>query len=162
MSTPDMELVLTGEQEESFGWVFFWDHRKHVETGDLAYAIAGNSPFLVLRESGEVTSLGTAYPTEHYLEPYRRAEQESRGFERTRVERLVLMDHLVSSGDRERHFVLAEPVFLKAGAVVSVDGGVLIVEHPDGTATRHPGEEEMRCGGWEPLGSAIGRRVRTG
>jgi hypothetical protein len=80
-------------------------------------------------------------------------------FERTRVDRLILVDHLVSSGDLERHFALKEPVFVEAGAVISADGAVLVVEHPDGTITRHPGGEEMWCRGWAPLGSTVGRRV---
>jgi hypothetical protein len=80
-------------------------------------------------------------------------------FPRTRVDRLIMVDHLVSSGDRERHFALKDPVFIEAGAIIGVYGDELVVEHADGTTTRHPGGEEMRCRGWEPLGSDIGRRL---
>jgi hypothetical protein len=79
-------------------------------------------------------------------------------FERTQVDRLLLIDHLISSDERERHFALQEPVFVEAGAIISVDGDELVVEHADGTTSRHPGGEEMWCRGWEPLGSDIGRR----
>jgi hypothetical protein len=82
-----------------------------------------------------------------------------KGFERTRVDRLLLIDHLVASGEREKHFVLSEPVFVEAGCIVSVDGEALLVEHADGSTTRHAGGEELWCRGWEPMGSDIGRRV---
>jgi hypothetical protein len=75
------------------------------------------------------------------------------GFPRTRVDRLTLVDHLVSSGDRERHFVLREPVFLEAGVVIGVVGPTLVVEYPDGTTSTYPGGEEMWCRGYQPLGS---------
>jgi hypothetical protein len=69
----DLEFVLLDDatQEEPFGWVYFYDSRQHIESQDDSDVLAGNSPMLVLRESGEVRSLGTAYPTEHYLKPYR-------------------------------------------------------------------------------------------
>ena len=37
----DLDLVLVEEamMEKEFGWVFFYDNRKHLETGDFRYAI---------------------------------------------------------------------------------------------------------------------------
>jgi len=60
--------------EHAFGWVFFYNSRKFLETGDLQFALGGNAPLLVNRESGEVVPLGTARPTEHYIAEYEKRE----------------------------------------------------------------------------------------
>jgi hypothetical protein len=74
MGTGDDDYVLLPERtmEEPFGWVFFYDSRRHVRTGADADRLAGNAPMLVLRTTGELKILGTAHPIEHYLVEYRR------------------------------------------------------------------------------------------
>jgi hypothetical protein len=71
----NLDLILIDEptMTEPYGWVFFYDDRRHFETGDDKYLIAGNAPLLVLRDTGEVRLLGTARPTQFYLAPYRGA-----------------------------------------------------------------------------------------
>jgi hypothetical protein len=66
------ELVVLEDRTiaRSWGWVFFYTSRLWRETGDLKYAIAGNAPFLVERETGRILPLGTAYSPEKYLEAY--------------------------------------------------------------------------------------------
>ena len=44
-------------RDESFGWVFFWDDRRYIETGDDLYSIEGNLPLVVLRKTGQVMYL---------------------------------------------------------------------------------------------------------
>jgi hypothetical protein len=63
------ELVLLSAKtiERSFGWVFFYDSKLHVETGDLRYALAGNAPIVITRADGRIHETGTAHPLEHYL-----------------------------------------------------------------------------------------------
>ena len=41
-----------------------------METGELSAQLAGNSPFLIDRQSGALHVLGTAKPLESYLEDY--------------------------------------------------------------------------------------------
>lgn len=53
-----------------YGWVFFYNSKRYLETGDLSYALAGNAPFIVNRYDGSVTGTGTAYRLEHYLAEY--------------------------------------------------------------------------------------------
>ena len=53
-----------------WGWVFFYDSRKHHETGDFKYAIAGNAPYIVNRFDGSMHVTGTARATEHYIAEY--------------------------------------------------------------------------------------------
>jgi hypothetical protein len=67
-------LVLLDEStiEKSYGWIFFYSSKGWLETRDIKYAIAGNAPFLVKRDTGEVRVFGTARPTEWYVEQYER------------------------------------------------------------------------------------------
>ena len=70
----DDEVVIVDDAtiERQWGWVFFFTSRKWHETGDIAYALAGNAPLIVERVSGNVVSTGTAFPVEHYMEAYER------------------------------------------------------------------------------------------
>jgi hypothetical protein len=54
-----------------YGWIFFYDSQRHIETGDVADAIAGGGPVVVLAATGEIHELGSR------LAP----ELEVRGFE---------------------------------------------------------------------------------
>jgi len=67
-------LVLLDEHtiEKPYGWIFFYNSKGWLETGDTKYAIAGNAPFLVERDTGELRVFGTARPTEWYMEQYER------------------------------------------------------------------------------------------
>src|SRR5262245_31317707 len=58
--------------EKPYGWIFFYNSKGWLETGDTKYAIAGNAPFLVRRDTGEVRVFGTARPTEWYVEQFER------------------------------------------------------------------------------------------
>jgi immunity protein 35 of polymorphic toxin system len=70
-------LVLLDERtiEKPYGWIFFYTSKGWLETGDMKYAIAGNAPFLVERDTGEVRVFGTARSTEWYVEQYERGFQ---------------------------------------------------------------------------------------
>lgn len=59
-------------REESFGWVFFWQSEAFVKSGDFRDQLGGNAPFVILRESGERLTTGTAHPIDHYLDEIRR------------------------------------------------------------------------------------------
>jgi hypothetical protein len=56
--------------DRPYGWVFFYQSREYLRTGDYADAFAGNSPIIVNRVTGECTETGTAYPIEQYLHEY--------------------------------------------------------------------------------------------
>jgi len=66
------ELVLVDAStiERSFGWVFFYDSRRHVQTGDFRDALVGNAPILVTKADGKIHVTGTALPLEEYLKSY--------------------------------------------------------------------------------------------
>ena len=73
----DYELALLEDKTltKEFGWIFFYNTKKYVETKDFRDMLGGNAPFIVDKDSGELTETGTAHPVEHYIEEY----EQSRG-----------------------------------------------------------------------------------
>ncbi|MGS1077700.1 YrhB domain-containing protein [Pseudoxanthomonas beigongshangi] len=65
-------LIDASTIERPWGWVFFHTSRRWRETGDVGYAIAGNAPLLVERDTGRVLTTGTARPIEKCIEAYER------------------------------------------------------------------------------------------
>lgn len=67
-----VELILLDEftLERAFGWVFFYDSKRHHETGSISDAIAGNAPLVVTSADGRVHVTGTALPIEYYLQKF--------------------------------------------------------------------------------------------
>lgn len=59
-------------REEEFGWVFFYNTKRFVETGDVGWSLGGNAPLIVDRRTGQLHVTGTAYPIEHYIEEFRK------------------------------------------------------------------------------------------
>ncbi len=62
----------THTMEKPYGWIFFYTSRGWLETGDLKFAVAGNAPFLVTRDTGELHVFGTARPVDWYIDEYER------------------------------------------------------------------------------------------
>lgn len=58
--------------EEPFGWVYFYNSRRYLETGNFRDQLIGNAPIVVDRSSGTIHETGTAKPLEEYLRPLRR------------------------------------------------------------------------------------------
>lgn len=69
-SVPDLVLMPESTIERPFGWVFFYDSRRYIETGDSSLAVCGNAPVIVNRHTGELWVTGTAHPVERYIEEY--------------------------------------------------------------------------------------------
>jgi hypothetical protein len=70
--SPDDEWVILERHtiERHWGWVFFYDSRRHQETGDIRFAVAGNAPYFVRRTDGALFVAGTAFPVERYIEDF--------------------------------------------------------------------------------------------
>lgn len=73
--SPSNDLVILDEHtiETDFGWVFFWNSKRYLGTGEFEHALAGNTPLIVDRRDGSVHSTSTAVPVEESIERYRRA-----------------------------------------------------------------------------------------
>ncbi|HXA65059.1 MAG TPA: YrhB domain-containing protein [Bryobacteraceae bacterium] len=67
-----VELRLLGEHtiESDFGWVFFWQSQRFLETGNSSDQLAGNAPLILGRRDGALQVTGTAHPIERYIQRY--------------------------------------------------------------------------------------------
>jgi len=67
----DVAIVLDDETiERPWGWVFFYNSRRFVETGDVRSCLGGNAPLIVERTSGRLLETGTAQDIGFYLSNY--------------------------------------------------------------------------------------------
>jgi Immunity protein 35 len=57
--------------ETDFGWIFFWNSKRYLESGDFRDALAGNVPLIVDRANGSVHATCTFLPIEEIIERYR-------------------------------------------------------------------------------------------
>jgi Immunity protein 35 len=74
-STDPIEAVILDEHtiEKEWGWVFCWQSREFVESGDCGSPLVGNAPLIVNRFDGSVHPTGTARPIQDYIAEYERA-----------------------------------------------------------------------------------------
>jgi hypothetical protein len=66
-------LVDESTMDLPYGWVFFYQSRRFLETNNLLDAYGGNAPIIINRFTYELLCTGTAYPIEHFLAEYERA-----------------------------------------------------------------------------------------
>lgn len=72
LSDFDIECVIVQNRYEAgLGWLFFYQSKRHIETGELTHSLVGNAPFIISPEA-EIIELGTAYPVEWYLAELRK------------------------------------------------------------------------------------------
>ena len=67
---PELVILDDGTITKEYGWVFFYQSKKYLETNDYRDCLAGNSPYIVNKYSGELVQTGTARPIDHYLRQY--------------------------------------------------------------------------------------------
>jgi hypothetical protein len=56
--------------EKPFGWVFFYNSKRFVETGESRYRLAGNGPVIVNKHNGSVEFFGSAKPLQEIVTEY--------------------------------------------------------------------------------------------
>jgi hypothetical protein len=56
--------------DRPYGWVFFYQNREYLETGNFLDQFAGNAPIIFNRVWGEYRVTGTAHDIDHYLREY--------------------------------------------------------------------------------------------
>lgn len=67
----EVQLIKEVTEEYDFGWVFYYQSKMYLESGDENEFLCGNAPCIVDRKSGEIFETGTAYPIEDYIKAYR-------------------------------------------------------------------------------------------
>lgn len=75
--TTDGTCEISKVEDKPYGWVFYYNSKEHNPNG-ISSQIAGNSPIIIDRTTGEIRVTGTAYPVEDYLKEYESTLPESR------------------------------------------------------------------------------------
>jgi hypothetical protein len=58
--------------ERPFGWVFFYNSKKFLETGTFSYRLAGNGPVIVNKHDGTIEFFGAFKPPTEFISEYER------------------------------------------------------------------------------------------
>lgn len=83
MSVPPDCVVLDGETiEREWGWVFFYQSRRCVDSGEHRFSLMGNGPIIVNRHDGTVHQTGSARPAGHYIDEYEAEWKLKRRYQR--------------------------------------------------------------------------------
>ncbi len=77
---PDNVVMDDATIERPWGWVFFYQTRRYLETGKFRDGLLGNAPYIVNRHDGSLQATGTALDIAHYIAGYETEleEQEAR------------------------------------------------------------------------------------
>ena len=65
-----IEVAISSERAENFGWIFTYQSSGFLETNDFLYALAGNAPFVVDASDGRIHILGTSKSIDEYIVEY--------------------------------------------------------------------------------------------
>lgn len=58
--------------EKDYGWIFFYQSKRYLTTGEMRHRLAGNGPILIEKDTGAVRRFGSACAPEEYIEEYER------------------------------------------------------------------------------------------
>jgi hypothetical protein len=70
---PDLTIIDNETIECDFGWVFLYETKKYLESGDFRDGLLGNAPIIVSKLDGSLHETGTAEPIEFYIENFKRS-----------------------------------------------------------------------------------------
>ncbi len=68
----DAAILDAATLRKPYGWVFFYQSRSYVETGNASDQVAGNGPVVVTRSDGALHPLGTALPPDQEIASFER------------------------------------------------------------------------------------------
>ena len=63
-------LLLDKTIEKPYGWIFFYNSKKAIETGNVIYRLAGNGPVIVNKIAGSIEFFGSLPPIDVILDTY--------------------------------------------------------------------------------------------
>ena len=67
----DQYVILEEETiEKEWGWVFFYQSKKYIESGDIGEMLPGNAPYIVNKKNGRLHVAGTAEDIEYYINEF--------------------------------------------------------------------------------------------
>jgi len=70
----ETKLQILSEYTEThdFGWVFYYDSVKHLQTRDFRDELAGNAPLIINKHTNKLIETGTAHQTSYYVDHYKK------------------------------------------------------------------------------------------
>lgn len=74
----DIPVEITVIDRFSEGWLFCFQSREFLETGDFSTQLIGNCPFIIDKDSGNIYELGTTYPLDVYIQEYENKKNKSK------------------------------------------------------------------------------------
>jgi len=76
-ANPLLDIVLLPQltMEFELGWVFFYQTREYVETGDMMQMMEGNDPLIINKFDGSLHVTGTGLPIEKHIRDYIKSRQ---------------------------------------------------------------------------------------
>ena len=57
-------------QEHEWGWVVYYNSERFLQTHDVQFALMGNAPFLVNKETGKVASVSSSEQVESHIDAW--------------------------------------------------------------------------------------------
>ncbi|HEX7667750.1 MAG TPA: YrhB domain-containing protein [Polyangiaceae bacterium] len=72
MTRPDDELVIidSSTRTKPYGWIFFYNSKRYLETKDMMYALGGNGPIVFERDTGAIIPLATHNTADKLIRAY--------------------------------------------------------------------------------------------
>lgn len=66
----DVILIENKTIEKDYYWVFFYNSKRYIETGNMSYTLAGNGPIIIDKIYGGIYKTGTAHLVDYYLKEF--------------------------------------------------------------------------------------------
>lgn len=61
--------------EKEYGWIFFYESKIHLETGNYRYSLVGGGPLLIEKSDGSFHYLGTRLDVDDAIKEYEKKNQ---------------------------------------------------------------------------------------
>lgn len=56
--------------EKPYGWVFIYNSKKFIDTGNIFLSLSGNGPVIVEKDTGQIHQLGSSLSIENAIKDY--------------------------------------------------------------------------------------------
>ena len=73
---PELAIVDGEPSETTHAWIFFYNTREYLETGEFSAALAGNGPVLVNKVTGDIEAFGAATALDELFAEYERRQSQ--------------------------------------------------------------------------------------
>ncbi|OUC16483.1 MAG: hypothetical protein B0A82_01415 [Alkalinema sp. CACIAM 70d] len=73
LESDEDEFVIDDEEviETDFGWVFPYNSKKFLESGELIYALVGNAPIIFDNRDETIHITGTSHDVDYYIDQHK-------------------------------------------------------------------------------------------